>query len=261
MKNALALLLTLIAPLSLCGNFDGGYFGLAGGIAHQRTTFEVNRLYTVQAAPPAPMVTLSRGERDVENGKWNGWGEAYSGWGTTFCSRIYLGGRAGINVSSYDVRNRVEVVENVGLAPPVTFTLLDRVQLQQGVLELMADLKPGITWGECTMIFGLVGVSLGQERLKGSFNVTSAGNPPSFVAVSQRQLNAGLRVGIGIEERFSRCMSLVMSYVYGYYKELSAKGSTTAFTATGTPAPNGLQYFAKVRPRKDVLSIGLNYYF
>lgn len=237
--------------------FNGFYAGAAAGIASNMADVSVVSTVTGQGAP------LAIGNNESwDTYELNPWGELYAGWGCRFASCFYLGGRVGVNFSSFSQKNDTSSGTLTFLTAEASVNDVARTKLW--VAEPTFDLKPGIVFCEKTMVFGIVGVAWNRHEL--DHESTFLLQVPGSVDVVEkttfkgRKTRAALRVGLGLECMITRCVSLHASYVYTYYGKSSVTGERTFNIPDPVDENADHRTSFKSRASKGVASIGISYY-
>lgn len=113
------------------------------------------------------------------------WGELYTGYGLRFCNWIYLGGRFGINFSSFGVGSQSIGAHEDIFDDSFISTLRNQTNHKLWSVEYTLDFKPGIVWCDRTMIFGIIGAAFNQGTLRGdAFAQYTPTNAPQTQASS-----------------------------------------------------------------------------
>jgi opacity protein-like surface antigen len=249
-----------------CDPFEGMYVGAAIGPATNMASQSSNTLarFDAQMDPGDQLALVSHGDFYHVRP----WGEVYTGWGMRFCNWLYLGGRFGVNFSSFHVNGPTSqsnlVILEPTTPPDFTITLSDAAHTKTWSVEYTLDFKPGIVWCDQTMLFGIIGAAFNRATLNGDSRFVYANaeglTTNSTLRVRGRETSAGLRGGIGLEQMLTYCISLNISYVYTSYWSLEAKGRGDTQTQLGVLADGHNSRFTS-RARRQVTSIGLSYYF
>lgn len=255
----LALLFTEPSEASFQGFYLGQSFGLAcnvGKFSSESTSDAVFGLpYTL---------TLTAHNKDENESLW---GEIYCGWGCTYFNRLYVGVRAGANLSDFDVKNCSTSSLNHQISPdiPISSSIATYPYVKLWLAEVTLDQKIG--WMICpnTLIFALVGAALNRPSLKGSSAATSSsgGDTPFDGNVEFSLDNNGqllhFRYGAGLEYQFLCNWAFQFLYTQTEYGKL--RFSQSDDVTGGSDA--SLSYSTKIKAKisKKVFSVGFVRYY
>ncbi len=267
---ALALIPTLTlsagSPTCGCDTFEGWYAGAAAGVATNMVghSTKVQARYNAQMEPGDVLFLSSHADLY----RIQPWGEIYTGWGLRFCNWIYLGGRFGINFSSFNVNGplaKTSDAQNDPAAPPnFAVNLSNKARTDAWTVEYTLDFKPGIVWCDRTLLFGIVGAAFNRTTLDTTSNFVYADegalNTSSRIRAQKQKTSTGLRGGLGIEHMLTRCLSLNLTYVYTSYWDLTVRGQGDTQAFLGVVAGGHTASFSSTAS-KQVTSIGASYYF
>ncbi len=207
------------SPCDYYHPFAGFYAGASGGITTQMADSKFDALITVLVAGTTETNELIEKSK---NYRIKPWGEVFAGWGLQ-CGNIYLGGRLGVNFSSFDINHKYEEI-----ATTITPGVFEAVQTENlntrtklSTAEFTFDFKPGWVFCQRTLFFGLLGGAVNKERFKGSFtdSLSEVGLPPfaSLISVNKRRTSVAFRGGFGVEHMITRCLSLQVAYTFTQY--------------------------------------------
>jgi opacity protein-like surface antigen len=236
-----------------------GFQGLYGGASIGAQNFgssvnqEFNAVLGTGETPPPFNLRVS-----VDPCKVGVWGEIFVGYGCTPCDWLYLGARLGSNFSSSEL-----VVTAKGAAifeeTPLEPSLVGRFKMNS--VEPTLDAKPGFVFCEDTMLFGLIGVALNRAEADLNFLLRFVVSEEAQFSLDSNHRTSddvwGARFGFGLERLICCRYGLCVTYVYTVYP--SKQGSI------GDPQALLLdevgQLLVRMRPSRQVASIGLSYYF
>lgn len=258
MRWIASLLLTALLSTSLQGAFSGFYFSAMGGVADQHAQTQSGTRAIIPSGPPVnDLITAGA---STELAAWNGYGEIAVGLSYQWGRFLNLGGRMSAGFSSFDLDG---VVKGSYLNPPLagTFALEDKSNARMKTAELALDFKPGVTFHELTLFFGLIGAAFNTQSIHTGHDAFA---PPtigagSSVPLRSKKSQVGLRLGFGLEEKISRHLALQLIYVYTSFPKVTAVGAVPAFNTLNFPNSHTADVSAKMR--KQTMAAGLGYYF
>ncbi|MFZ0565572.1 MAG: hypothetical protein WAM28_05250 [Chlamydiales bacterium] len=246
------------------GFYAGGGLGAAVNTAKTKVDMFSNIILIVESETDVPLALSNT----IDDGIYetSPWGELFVGWGKQ-CSCLYLGGRFGINFSSFcpKVDSNVSLVgDSSGILDVDNFIIDSNLKTKLWCVEYTFDFKPGIVFCKRAMLFGIIGVAVNKERLMGRSIFTASstigiGSISNENQVDRDKTSAAFRGGLGVEYMFARCWSLQLNSVYTRYWKL--RGSETAFFLFPGVNPNTHSSAFSTRASKYVASIGLTRYF
>ncbi len=254
-----------------CPYFNGCYAGIAGGAVLNVTTPFYDSSYNALGSFLLPNTIINRNDDPIYQHR--GWGEIYAGWGHQW-SRLYLGGRLGVNFSSFNLTQhniaQVNTRTPIGFPGPLLTTNVSQkstISTKLGPVEFTFDVKPGLVFNR-TMFFGLIGGAVNKERVTfhSEYLLTSTspeGNStiPLNLNLEKEGRGVAFRWGVGLEHFFTKCIALEALYVHTKYWNLNDElMSTTLFTLPLPVTLNQFDSFAS-RPKRHVISLGLSCYF
>lgn len=196
------------------------------------------------------------------------YGEFFAGFGCQFCSNLYLGARAGVNFSKFNIK-RKELVGSNRPEEIITFSLTHETSQETSIqqAEFTFDGKFGWIICEKTMIYGLVGVALNKPKLviesTGEFlsQTDSTLNFQNQLTISSKDQNyrTNFRYGGGIEQFIGCNLSIHLSYSYTDYGRLSSILNGTQIINSGDIL--SIDTDTKVKIKRHALLAGFTRYF
>lgn len=249
---------------SNCCPFSGFYVGVSGGIHTSMSDVSLNTSAKMQDSE-----SLDQSVRDSLNAdiyELKPTGDIFIGYGWQGCG-LYFGLKAGVNFTNFDL-SATSTAQNDNQDFGNTFisVLDDKVKGEMRTAEFYVDLKPGIVICRDTLLFGIVGAGWNKGHVKGhsTYSLTDTSGPTTYTA----SLSPGdskdrwsWRVGIGLEKKLSRCLSLQLNYLYSSYQSISENATGPSYEYNGTEIANGHVVHFKADNRRQATSIGLAYYF
>lgn len=228
---------------NLCpDNFNGAYAGLRGGLnILQGSNFNSSTIINVPVflgnQDVAGRVTQEQAH-SANLFRDTGTGELFVGYGELLYSKFYLSAEGFLDpfgsslhlnqlgTANYDFTNL--------FADTISNTILSTKSKLSTSSEFGIDLRPGIFIDNNTLLYGRIGFSYDEIKLKSSssFNVATSSNilfPTSLssfsvLSTSEEQNKFGLRIGGGIEEYLGYNISLTADYIYTDYGHLATNG-------------------------------------
>lgn len=239
--------------------YTGFYLGLAGGAqANMFTaslTASADTIYGNQE-----QLTLDRYEQQ-HHYQVSPMGEIYCGWGLR-CACLYLGGRLGVNYSRFNIN--IDSQSEAIVSSTDFGSVIDNMRMRLREVEYTVDFKPGIVICNRTLLFALVGAALNKESLKAtshsaSFEFNTNISTANTISLEKDKNGAGYRIGGGLEQMLSRCLSANLTFVYTNYWTLNRSINTTFLSSNGITLRHDLSM--KGKAEKWAISAGLSYYF
>lgn len=260
--------LTAAIPLEAEGYyaFDGFYLGAVVGPEIQRADAEMAT--SVNFFDSYIFLHLTANANHQTTDQIQVFGEIFGGWGKQWIEWFYLGGRLGVNFSSFHVTSSNTFTNHDPLDSFFISTHKNKTTTQLGSAEFTFDLKPGLVFYKRSMLFGMIGGACTNGKLKGESDFTfldlSGFFPPgpyfNSVSLKQSKTLLGFRYGLGLETFLSKYFSLQVSYIYTHYRKLTASETTSVILPVPGP-PNGYTAQFSTKPSKQLFSLGLTGYF
>ena len=156
--------------------------------------------------------------------------------------------RSAVSATHFGAMDTVGATEITGtFVPPFsltdpTLTLSSTTQTKLRPVEFGIDFRPGFVACENTLVYARVGVAFNRVSTKvcsnAAFNTANAipvgvNSTPTNVftasnTLSHKKSRAALRVGGGIEQKLSDCVSVRLDYVYTNYGRVTVCGDPAA---------------------------------
>lgn len=246
-----------------CSPFDGFYLGVAAGPETQRADAEIATTVVFPDTFAATIHTVTD-VSDLTIDQIQPFGEIFGGWGRQWSKWVYVGGRLGVNFSSFHITSANTIVNN-DVDSEFFSTLSDKVRTRLLSSEFTFDLKPGVVFCQRSMLFGIIGGAYTNEKLNGesAFVFTNMGSTvTSFnsVHLEKSKTFVGIRYGFGLETFLYKCLSLQVSYIYTDYPKFTVSGTGNVTNENGT-VPGGYGAKFSTKPSKQLFSLGLAWYF
>jgi opacity protein-like surface antigen len=248
------------------GAFNRAYWGIAGGPTFNEA--RANMFSSVTFLTTFGPLTIENTNHNVVE-QTRGYGETFLGWGFQWMRWLYLGGRFGINCSSFTAKSSNTLFYTEPLPPEAiegSYTLINKVEARLDRVEFIFDFKPGLVFHNKAMLYGVIGGATDYERL----NVRSYFefiDFSFFFATTQQSEHfnrardvLGLRCGLGLEYLLSWHLSLHVSYISTHYGKVSAFEIFNSITNSGTVENGRIERYS-IKPRRQVAEIGLSWYF
>lgn len=273
MKWSSVLIALGFSTAAYAGCFNGPYVGIAGGMVANSADmkfFSSGRFISEAIAEDGELesvVNILGDESRCKASEIAAIGELYAGWGCQFASRFYLGVRVGANFSRYDLRQSSAAdLRLLSARADDTGTLSDLIRTRLRTVEYTFDIKPGILVSSNTMLFGVLGVAFNKGQMDASSqftgNLVANGTGIVFlerdlghIDIHDQKTRGALRLGFGLEQKVSKCLSLNLTYVYTIYRRM--EGEFEPFTGA-TPASHKASFSS--RPKRQFFTIGFSYY-
>lgn len=253
-----------------CTPFSGFYAGVAAGIVTNSADMRLvtsgnNGEELVGMISESVLVTNGIDKQTTcKESEIKELGEIYAGWGCQFANQLYLGIRIGANFSRYSIDEEVVARSRI-ISSQIqnTSVVSDKIRTRLWTTEYTFDFKPGFVFCSQTMLFGIFGVAFNEGRMAASSQtrtvillglpVLVTDNAPFDIQDKKRQ--GALRLGFGLEQQLSKCLSLELSYVYTTYQRLEGKLAPLPSNAFG---PRTAAFSS--RPKRQFLTIGFSYH-
>ena len=284
MKKSLAILLTTIGLTSgvFASPFDGFYVGAAAGAAFTQTKLSGDTsgqyldfsgtIQQIQDSSPSQLYKNSV------------LGDIYLGYGHQLGQTpLYLGAEifgdlANRSMSINQTNAATPVVDVPPPFPPRLFisaNLVTNANVKLNSGEFGVDLRPGILFGQNTLLSALVGIAFNKLQISTNsteivnYNpiVLPPGTPSTYVSTLNSATSknvAALQLGGKLEEHFNNHWSLSADYIYTDYGKISinAVGNiNTLFTPPNDLYINAFKTNASASLHSNTVMLGLNYYF
>ncbi len=147
----------------------------------------------------------------------------------------------------------------------ITVQLTTDTDINLNSFEPVIDIKPGFKVGINTLLYARVGVAFNEIEIKNKVHFSEDMNGDvTFITdreISNSESVAGLRLGAGMEHRFSEHMAVNVDYVYTTYGSVDVSGYGDIEAYNDAPLSDALAISNSVNVSRDMVMIGLNYYF
>lgn len=228
--NPFKFILFLFMFLGTCeAEFHSLYLGQSFGVAFNKGTFSSESSSVALFGLPHYLSLSSKSISCNESL----WGEVYGGCGRTYFCHLYLGLRAGMNISDFHVKdfNSTSLSENLSPDIPISSAIINQSKLKLRLVEGTFDQKIGWIFCKNTLLFALVGVAINQPSLTGSslFTDSGGGDTPfdgnvSF-SLDKKGKSTHFRWGIGVEHEFLCHWGVQVLYTHTNYGKINFEGS------------------------------------
>lgn len=242
-KHVTALLIATLAPFSAAHantSFDGLYLGVAAGqsITTSRSDFIGNASITQQRAGGTDLFAASNATQNFK--KTGGLGAIFAGYGFS-CDPVYLGGElffkrsnASSNISNAASTGSVDANTILSISNNANSTFKKT--------EFALDARPGLLLSSCNLLYGRIGVARNKHSYNTdvvSFFTAPGGFGPVTLPLSQSKTRNiyALRLGAGMEQMISQCVSIRLDYIHTRYRKIVLSDSR-AFTYTDPTTGN-----------------------
>jgi len=154
----------------------------------------------------------------------------------------------------------------------VRTTITSDADIELNNFEPVADLKLGFNLHNKTYLYGRVGAAFNTIEVHDSITYTQAFfdyfdsahlNIPQGFRTSESESKVGLRVGVGVEHKFFDQVSVALDYVHTEYGSVSVSHFEDTIIAFSSIESSEFQFGVSddVDVRRDVVTLGVNYYF
>jgi opacity protein-like surface antigen len=146
------------------------------------------------------------------------------------------------------------------------------VDVELNSWEPVVDLKIGFKVTPNSLLYARVGAAFNEITVKNKLNLELDYYFDEQVLSSHETTKSdsvvGLRLGVGAEQRFSENLAVSLDYVYTDYGSVDVSGSGQSAFWNSVPDPeeidyleNGLKSDSEVNVKRNVVMLGMNYYF
>jgi opacity protein-like surface antigen len=150
-----------------------------------------------------------------------------------------------------------------------TFTLLrSDLDIELNSWEPVVDIKIGFKVTPNSLLYARVGAAFNEiqvkEKLNLDINYFEAFDVLSSLESTHSDSVVGLRLGVGGEHRFSENLAATLDYVYTDYGSVNVSGmgdSSYYYQGDIETFEDGLAFDSEVNVKRNVVMLGMNYYF
>lgn len=193
-------------------------------------------------------------------------GALFAGYGFS-CDPYYIGGELFVKIAnpSYSIPNYF----STGANADTRLNLISNLNIKTRKTEFALDIRPGILLSDCSLLYARLGIARNKVTLTGtvhaSFFATDLFSQRTVASsqITSKNTNA-FRLGAGMEQMLSSCVSLRVDYIYTFYRKLRT-GATSSITyrepLTGSLVQASFSDAIKVKTNNYVVMLGLSYYW
>jgi len=228
------------------GSFSGLYLGVHGGV--RKGTLQFSLRHESVTLPAAGALNFQA--QEAQSVSAGGFGGLQLGYGHVF-DWFYLGFDALGSFQQIHIKGANLGLGSTTLVPAFTITT-QTAAILDGTYGI--DIRPGVVVSPAVMLYSRVGVERTRLRMQSFTQIQASGGAGAeeFFFDNPVELT-GLRVGLGVETKLGRNVSMNIEYLYTTYDSFTLNGSASspfAFFVTTDYTANS-----------EALLIGFNYFF
>lgn len=248
---------TPIAPIK---NYNGFFGGIGVGVT--ATSFSDEGTASVMYFNPALAIISSSTNFTAGSSNEDFIGELHLGYGRQLgSSNLYLGAVVGTNFTTHTPNG---VVSNSVLVVPFSFEdrLTHKSDAHLRTVEVTFDLHPGVLLSPKSLLYAVIGVAFNRLTYRVSTDFTNDFIPVTYTTSAQVSRNiAGLRAGLGLEQKLNRSIALFLQYVYTRYGSLATGKEASFLSPTGSGTVDTVSASGSARPTRHSVLFGVDWYF
>ncbi len=188
-------------------------------------------------------------------------GALYLGYGAVW-KRLYLGEELFASATSHTSMNDAGIALLSIPAASVNFSTSYDLSVKTSTWQYGFDLKPGALLTSFTLLYGKIGVSAAQIKVRSNALSARSGGGVSWsvpVHSTPHQWKAAFRLGLGVEQLLTAKLHLRADYVLTSYKTLSL--GKTAVGQDNSARVVTIDNTLSSHLQNHAVTVGLSYYF
>lgn len=248
-----AIILGLMCSFQAAFAFEGFYLGGEGGGV---LTEGKQKGETVGVSFDSVFTPIDLKQKLTHN---SGQANLYAGYGRSFCC-LYLGGEAFVQVNASEMK--AQFTRQYSDAGPEEYTANTHSWMHVSNIQYGFDFRPGWRVTPLTLLYGRVGVSRANLRLKtnNSYSLVEFTEVGSLAFKSSaHHTKAALRLGGGVEHHISPRVTVRGDYIFTDYGKIHVDRSAAGVGSEGALLTLGNQTQSRLYQHSVLL--GLSYYF
>lgn len=227
------------------GSFSGLYLGIHGGVRKATLQFSLRH----ESVTLPGVGNLNFKAQDAQSVSAGGFGGLQLGYGHVF-HWFYLGVDALGTFQQIHVKGANLNLGTTTLAPAFTLTT-QTAAILDGTYGI--DIRPGVVVSPAVMLYGRVGVERTRLRMQTFTDIQVSGVGTGEFFLQDPEELTGLRIGVGVETKLGRNVSMNLEYLYTTYDRFTLSGAISS--------PFAFSVATNYTVNTEALFVGFNYFF